>query len=407
MVFVPARAWNARSSLSFSLPAPIDHDSAAQGTFPLACEWGAAPDPRRRTIVLVADAQQFYLRPGGAARIQTQLFGSSVNVLSIVGRSRSDVLQPIIMPAGKTDWNLAYRLLNWTQWARDLALVIDRLSLERTGLGLYGRSGGAHLIHEFLTQRPATRARVFVQAAVNSALDARWGLGADRFWDEFSSKDAVVARALMSWLVQHPERRRDLVLILQRQNFFETLEGLPAARLKAIQAIESGDEATLRDMRARYQVDALEQMKASLEGVGAAVRLYEFAAPRADPRGDPNRLAPDIEASYYYAAPLADPGYRPHAPAADWERLRIQESELLQVAGRYDHTCDYRTQIGLNGLTRNSHLLILDDNHVFQRWEATKREPAFLQAWFAGGWNSADFQREVSLLGELRWRKAT
>ena len=402
----PATGQVPTPPLSFTVDVPVDHDRSAAGTFPLACEWGAAPVTGLRTILLVADGQQFFLRPGGAARLQGQLFGTGFNVLGIVGRSRSDRLARMVTPAGRTDWEAAYRLLNWTQWARDLGLVIDRLRLERSGLGLYGRSGGAHLIHQFLTMRPALHARVFVQAAVNSDLDARWGLGADRFWVEFSTRDADAARSLMGWLTQHPDRRRDLVLILQRQNFFETLDALPAARLKTVRAFMTGDEAAIREMRSRYQIDTLEQMNTTTEGVGSAVRLYEFAAPRSDPRGDLKRLAPDLEAAFYYATPLADPGYRPAVPTTEWERLRNQSAELLQVAGRFDHTCDYRTQIGLSGLTRGSHLLILDDNHVFQRWGAHGRQPAFLQAWFAGGWDAPDFQRELAALGELRWREA-
>jgi hypothetical protein len=300
----------------------------------------------------------------------------------------------------------AYRLLNWTQWARDLGLVIDRLRLERKGVGLYGRSGGAHLINQFLTTRPKLGARVFVQAAVNHELDAYWGLGADRFWEEFSTAEPAAARDLLAWLSRHPERRRDLILMLQRQNFFETLADLPAARLKAVRAFLAGDEASVREMRARYQIDSLEQMRASLEGVGSAVRVYEFAAALNDPRaGGSRKLMPDSEALFHYAAPLADAGYRPPVPRTGWMRLRTQTSEVLQVAGRYDHTCDYRTQIGLNGLTANSRLLILDDNHVFQRWGASGRQPAFLQAWFGGGWDSPAFQREVAALGDLRWRE--
>lgn len=382
---------------------PADHDRPQLGRIKLQCEWGAPPVAGRPTVIAVADAQQYFVRPGGAARLQLELFGSGLNLLAIVGRSRSEELARLVMKPEGTDWAAAYRLLNWKQWARDIALVMRRLKLGEHGLGLYGRSGGAHLIHQYLTLYPETRARVYVQAAVNHELDVRWGLGGDRFWSEFSASDPALARELLFWLEQNTDQRRNLILIFQRQHFFEALEALPVARVSAARAFLKGDRVAIAEMRARYQIDAIEQTRSTLEGVGAAARVYEFAAPRRDPRGAAGPLAPTHEANFYYAFPLAEPSHRPVVPPADWSRLRGQSAELIQVAGRHDHTCDYRTQIGLNGLTRNSNLLILDDDHVFKRWTATKTQPRFLQTYFLHGAASAEFQRELAAIESLRW----
>jgi hypothetical protein len=382
---------------------PIDHERPRLGHFALDCEWGAAPVPGRRTVLAVADGQQYFVRPGGAARLQKDLFGPGLNVLTIVGRSRSNAIERLVMKPDGTDWRTAYRLLNWTQWARDVAMVIDRLGLETKGLGLYGRSGGAHLIHQYLTLRPKTRARVYVQAAVNDDLDAVWGVGGDPFWSEFSSTDSALATRLLDWLRSHPEQRRSLILVLQRQNFFETLEALPAARQAAAKAFIDGDAAAVSEMRSRYQIDALEQMHSTLEGVGSAVRVYEFASPRPDLRNVQGPLRPSDEADFYYAEPLPDSSYRPPVRRTEWSKLREVAGDVLQVAGRYDHTCDYRTQIGLNGLTRNSKLVILDDNHVFKRWTDSGRQPAFVQAFFHEGTSGPGFERELDALGDLRW----
>jgi hypothetical protein len=396
-------AQTASATPKFTVSVSIDHERPHLGRFALGCEWGAAPVPGRRTVLVVADGQQYFVRPGGAARLQRDLFGPGLNVLTIVGRSRSNAIGRLVMNPDGTDWRTAYRLLNWTQWARDIATVIDGLGLERKGLGLYGRSGGAHLIHQYLTLRPKTRARVYVQAAVNDDLDAVWGLGGDPFWSEFSSSDSALATRLLDWLRGHPEQRRNLVLILQRQNFFESQKALPAARRAAAKAFVEGDAAAVSDMKKRYQIDDLEQMRSTLEGVGSAVRVYEFASPRPDLRNVQGPLRPADEADFYYAEPLSDPPYRPPVPRTDWAKLREVGAEVLQVAGRYDHTCDYRTQIGLNGLTRNSKLVILDDNHVFKRWTDSGRQPAFVQAFFHEGSSGAGFVRQLDALGDLRW----
>lgn len=394
------------AALAFDVEVPVDHGRPEAGRFPLRCEWGAPPKPGRPVVLLVADAQQYFVRPGGAARLQRELFGDRLNVLSIVGRSRSPALERLIMPAGEPDWEVAYRLLNWRQWAHDVEAVARHAALESGALCLYGRSGGAHLIHQLLALRPELESRAYVQAAVNHELDVRWGLGADRFWEEFSAAQPRIAQELAMRLDERPARRRDLVLILQRQHFFESLEALPAARLAAVRAFLEEDAGAIRQMRDRYQVDAIEQMSGTLEGVAGMIRIYEFAAPHRDPSEQPVPLRPDVEALFYYAEPLVEPSRRFAVPPSDWTRLRAQASQVLQVAGRHDHTCDYRTQIGLNGLTRHSRLILLDDNHVFRRWASAGTQPALLQAFFSAGADAPEFERASASLDSLLWRDA-
>lgn len=383
---------------------PLDHFQPRLGRFPLRCEWGAPPRRGRPTVVVVADGQQYFVRPGGAARLQRGLFGDRLNVLAIVGRSRAPELERFVLPGTRPDWQAGYRFLNWQQWARDVEAVIRHLGLGPRQLGLYGRSGGAHLIHQLLTLRPDLRGRAYVQAAVNHQLDVAWGLGADHLWEQLSTSDATASRDLAAWLERRPERRRDLVLVLQRQHFFETLEALPVARMAVVRAFLNGDDSAIAEMRERYQINAIEQSRSTLEGIGGGVRVYEFAAPHADPRMRAAPLRPDVEALFHYAHPLAETGYRPAVAATDWSRLRDQGMEILQVAGRHDHTADYRTQIGLAGLTRGSRLLLLDDDHVFKRWTAAGTQPALVQAFFREGMESDAFRSALAAVEALRWR---
>ena len=396
----------AAGTLVLEVPVPLDHSEPRLGRFPLRCEWGAPPQSGRTTVVVVADGQQYFVRPGGAARLERDLFGGGLNVLAIVGRSRAPEVERFVLPGARPDWQAAYRFLNWRQWARDVEAVIRHLGLGSRHLGLYGRSGGAHLIHQILTLRPDLRGRAYVQAAVNHPLDVAWGLGADHLWEQLAASDAAAARNLAAWLERRPERRRDLVLVLQRQHFFETLEALPAARTNAVRAFLSGDEAAIAEMLERYQINAIQQSRSTLEGIGGGVRVYEFAAPHADPRTRAAPLRPDVEALFHYAHPLAEEGYRPAVAATDWSRLRDQGMEVLQVAGRHDHTADYRTQIGLAGLTRGSRLLLLDDDHVFKRWTAAGTQRALLQAFFRDGMESQAFRSALAAVEPLRWREA-
>ena len=266
-------------ALGFAVPVPIDHHRPGDGRIDLPCEWGAPPRADQPTIVVVADAQQYFVRPGGAARLQRELFGPALNVLTIIGRSRSADLARLVMRGDVVDWHAAYRLLNWRQWTRDIEFVIGGLAIKSPRLGLYGRSGGAHLIHQLLTRRPDLGGRAYVQAAINHELDVRWGLGADRSWQQLVDADAALARDLLNWLARNPERRRELILVLQRQHFFEPLEEIEAARRQAVRAFLDGDAAQIGRLRSQYQIDAIEGARGTLEGVGAAVGWIGRACP--------------------------------------------------------------------------------------------------------------------------------
>lgn len=393
--------------IPLSMTAPVDHDMPSAGVFELQCEWGAPPRPDRPTALVVADAQQFYVRPGGAARLQSQTFGPDLNVLTIVGRSRSQAIERLVRANGRLNLPLASRLLNWRQWVGDLATAIVQLGLAPDQVALYGRSGGAHLIHQFLTLHHSLVSRAFVQAAVNSDLDVAWGLSSDTFWSDLNNDSPETAADLLRFVAQNPNRRRDVILVLQRQNFFEPLDALAAARVRAIRAFLANDEGQVADMLERYQVNAITATQNTLEGIGSAKRIAEFARPYSDPRRAIGSLSPSIEALFYFGEPFVSSSSTPTEPIAEYGRLRDQSCEVLQIAGRWDHTADYRTQIGLSGMTRNSKLVILDDNHVFDRWAASGNQPALVQAFMTGGLRSAATQAALQRLSPLVWQENT
>lgn len=373
---------------SFVVRVPVDHDRPAGAALDLPCEWASVPDPRLRTVLLVADAQQFYLRPGGAARIAGSLFGGSVNVLSIVGRSRADALEKIIRPGGSIDWRAAWTCLRARQWLGDIDAVLAHVGRygDPRQLMLYGRSGGAFLIQQALVRRPGIASRIFLQAGVNHELDVRLGHDPDSFWRDLVLADAGLARSFRDFLTSNPEERAPAIALLQRQHFFVEAAALPAARVSAIRAIMARDRAVLAEMRSAYQLDALEAMRETAEGVASTVRLAEFALPHRDPRLREDRITPDIEQLFNSAAPVLPLIDRPARAAAlsDWSRLARYRGQALILAARHDQTCDFRTQQHLARQIRESRLLLVDDNHVFARMGASGLLPPLLLAFAAG-----------------------
>ena len=389
-----------------SISVPLDHENPRSPRIALGYEWGAPHRPDRRTVLLVADAQQFYLRPGAAADLQAKLFGNRLNVLALFGRVNSPELLNYARPRDAIDWSRAARVLNVHQWIADLKAVADALNLSPEKLTLYGRSGGADMVLRFVATHPTRVARAYVQAAVTHDLAARWGVSADHFWEELTAYDQAAAQRLAAFVTTRPDRRREAMLLLQRQNFYEPLDGLQEARVKLIQALLNDDGTRIADYRSRYQLDSLEAMRASGKDL-SPVRIHEFARAYADPRGRGAPLRPDIESIFYYAEPMTRSIYgaavqRPYPPL---DHLRASPTEILIVAGRHDHTSDYRTQIGLAGIAPRSELLLFDDDHVFKRLTESGRHPALLQAFLADGLKARSYEEARDALAPLRWNE--
>lgn len=403
----PTRLGAAQSAESGTISVPLDHERPDAGSFELRYERARASAPGAPTALVVADGQQFYTRPGAAARLQEELFGTGFDVLVPFGRGREPAVKERLTGSGTTDWSLAHQLLKRDQWLADLNWLVRALHLRERPLNLYGRSGGAYLIYEWLVSDPEAADRVYVQAAVNPELDVRWGLGADRTWEELSAGDPALAAALMAGIEGRPERRAAIVRLLQRQNFFVPLEALGSERSALVRAFLAHDERKLAEYRSNYQLDALDALAGTVEGLASAVRLFEFASPRTDPRGHPDRLFPDIELLFDQAGPLialARAG-KIHSPLRDWSTLSRQQAEVLQVAGRHDHTADYRTQIGLEAAVPTGRLLIFRDDHRLTGFSGSGRQPGLIRTFFAEGSASQPFRSEVGALSALLWRE--
>jgi len=75
------------------------------------------------------------------------------------------------------------------------------------------------------------------------------------------------------------------------------------------------------------------------------------------------------------------------------------------IAGRWDHTCDYRSQIALASCYPSSTLVILDDDHTFHRMaQSTRTRDVTIGA--LSPTSSAAYRDAMSILDALRWRDA-
>jgi hypothetical protein len=98
------------------------------------------------------------------------------------------------------------------------------------------------------------------------------------------------------------------------------------------------------------------------------VRLFEFLVPLLNlvevNENSLQRVDPDIDVLRFFASPLLKL-YREKvipAPKMDLSALNTVKASVFLLAGYYDHTADYRSQIALASHFQMHHLLLLKDD---------------------------------------------
>jgi len=368
---------------------------------------GGSINPAFPTIFIIGDGQQFYIRPSEMPRFRT-IFGPDVNIVGIAGRGFEPAIAAKLgSPDGPAaDWELAYRLLNDGQWTADIDTARVRLLGANKKIWIFGVSGGGYLLHAYMSRYGKNVASAYSEVAALPPVEAALRLQHDRFWSELPEEQR---KALWPALVARPDQRTFYAQLLQRQNYFVTLDRLTQARADLIMAIAHDDQAVLTKAAADYQVDGIRQMMHGPSGWAIRVREYEFIAPVLALGSDwkATQFRPDVEVSEDAAQPLLrlQAARRIPAPALDLGRLNDLVAEVLIVCGRYDHISDYREQISIAGHYRNSQLLILDDDHILHNWKAIPgaREQV-LRGWVAG-LQSPAFKSALAKTAPLIWRE--
>ncbi len=398
----PAAAQQARREILV----PLDHAAPESGTIGLQIEIARPFDPAKPTVLIVQDAQQFFLlNEGWVARFEKDTFGEGFNLVGVIGRSFSPgIAAHLRRQDGSVDWVKAFRLLSSRQWIED----IDRVRRDLVGpegrVLLYGVSGGGFLVHEYLAMHGERVTRAVTEAAPVRPIDAWLRLNHDRFWSELQG-DPKRARALSQALAARPDRA-ELIQVLQRQHFFVKTEELAAERRKVIDEIIAGDEKALGRRKEEYQVNAVQQLLAKDVGIGIRVRMYEFCRPvLRHVRLDGEGIFPNLENEAILAGPLLDlqrSGAIPEPPF-DRQALRRVPAEVLLIAGRHDQTADYRAQIALASLYPRGEIFLADDNHVSMRLAESGSRQRLIVTFLRHGLASPEMQALFRELDSFRW----
>lgn len=308
--------------------------------------------------------------------------------------------------SGAVDWHCAYRVFRAEQWIEDIDAVRRELVGESGKVMLFGQSGGAHLVHQYLAVHGQHVARAITPAAVNPFLESDLGINSDHFWDELGA--AGLREPALAAARQFADERPALMAVLQRQNFFHPAGEIRTARRELLEKLARGDRAAFESAKESYEVNAIRELMDSDRGMSIRVRMWEFHAPSPiavilERRG----IYPDHENTRNAALPLIEIGEGGTLARPTWDRqgLRHLDTEILVLAGRFDHTVDYRTSIALAHAYPFGTLLIVRDNHTFDDMKASGLHRNLIRSFLAHGTRSTEYRALGAELAEVTWRE--
>ena len=399
-----------KSPLGFELLVPFDHSSPDLGSGMIYYEFGQPYQKSKPTVIVISDAQQFYIRQGEVAKFQERWFGDAFNVLGIVGRGTSpQFIQVVLNEDESPNWIRAWNIFNYQQWLGDIDAVRKSVLGDDGKVLIYGESGGAMLAHQYLAEYGQHVSRAFTRAVVNPYLVGQLGLNSDRFWKEVEEYDPGLLKDLDIVLERYRSTRSVVVMTLQRQNFFVPPDQIGAARAKLIKALAAGDEDYFAKVRQEYEVDAVQEVMSSSEAIPIRVRLFEFLAPSgALERMGGSELFPDYEVQINISGPLIDLHRAKKISLNDFpfRNLHKLDTEVFLLAGRWDHVVDYRSTISLASRYPNHHLFLADDAHMFKKFEESGLLVPLIKSFFEFGLTDSKFQKAFEKASPRRWQES-
>jgi pimeloyl-ACP methyl ester carboxylesterase len=398
------------TQIGFECEVLLDHKNPDLGTGKIYYEFGRPYQSGKPTVIVISDAQQFYIRQGEVTKFQERWFGDSFNVLGIVGRGTTpDFLQIVLNEDQSTNWIKAWNLFNYQQWLGDIDAVRKSVLGDDGKVLIYGESGGAMLAHQYLAEYGQHVSRAFTRAVVNPFLVGQLGLNSDRFWKEVGEFDPELLKDLDIVLERYSSTRPVVVMTLQRQNFFVPPDQIGAARAKLIKALAAGDDDYFAKVRQEYEVDAVQEVMSSSEAIPIRVRLFEFLAPSGTlERMGGSELYPDYEVQINISGPLIDLHRANKITLNDFpfKNLHKLDTEVFLLAGRWDHVVDYRSTISLASRYPNHHLFLADDDHMFKNFEESGLLVPLLINFFEFGLTDSKFQNALEKASSHRWRES-
>lgn len=391
--------------LDRSLRVPLDYAHPSLGSATLTYELGAPFDRRKPTVFVIADGQQYFVRRGTMTDFQKKLFGPEVNVVGIITRGATPAfISAALRPDGKPDWVRAWTIFNSDQWIGDIETV-RRAVTGNSKIMLYGRSGGAYLVHQYLAEHGDHVSRAFTQSPFNPRIVRNLHISLDNFWSTLGRENPELQPVLLDALKRRPQEHTRILLTLQRQHFYVPDDQLKTQRERLLRAFASGDDKLYAQFRKDYEVDGVIDLLASNNSIPQVVRVLELIGPTGAFDEQDAAVSPLIGPQRDFARELIDlekAGKLAPRPF-DLTALHHVPAEVFILAGRDDEAVDYRTSIALAFSYPHHLLFIANDNHNFAHISTAGADAKLIQAFFVGGIGSKRLNAALSDAEQFRW----
>lgn len=408
LIFImPLLLYGQERELYFTISVPIDYTNPKVGKTTVSYELAAPFSKNKATIFIIADAQQFYVRQGAAKDLQVTLLDTSFNVVAIINRSNNSDLKSLVTDNdGNIDWQKAHHVYSWYQYINDINEVRKKIVGNAGKINLLGQSGGGFLIHQFLSIYGQYVDKAFTASPVNYHLEAALGINHDRFWGETSASIPDFSDKIKQLIAQGTIERENIVMLFQRQHFFVAPDSLPSEREKLLNILINNDTNLIKQYQEKYQIKAIQQFYTSAAGIPIKVRLFEFIFPLLNKMcNKENILMPDIENLYFSSQPLTtlyqEQKIQPRI--MDFKPLHSLKTNVFVLAGKWDHTVDYRTQIALAFCYPNHTLFIADDNHTFTNLKSSGQYQKLILLFFKSDTTQQIQAHIETAFSEYRW----
>jgi pimeloyl-ACP methyl ester carboxylesterase len=378
---------------------PLDHRDPALGTFTLYYELSSNFTFDRPTVFYIVDSQQY---AHGADRTARDYgLSDSLNLVLIEYRGRTH--SPIDMrnPDGSVDWRRAYRLLASHQAVEDIEAVRRDLFSEApdTRIYLYGRSGGAYLIHEYLSKYPTHATRAFTRTAPNPLIMHRQGNPESTYFsNSLDAIDSSLRTKLRAVLDRETVAPRDLLWLLLQLPYNDP--NAPQIQARIINELYQRDTTTYHEYHAEPRYDLAGLLRSPVlerqMGVGMFLRPLECDGPYLlGP--EPEYVDPVYTTFRYVSAPfislIEDEGLPgPEYPAL--ESFRRVEAEVFYLAGRHDHMSPWSIAVALAAWFPHYRYFIAEDTHTMNEHPECYRQ--LRNAFFLHGLGSRELDEAAA-----------
>ncbi len=320
-----------------SFQVPYDHQLTNSRKIEIQVEFLNQFDAGRETVFLLEDAFDELFMPFD----QLVDFSKSSNFVLIKGRKNSEELSRGVMHSGEPDYQLAYRLFNQDQVARDIEVIRKNLLGDKQVI-LLGYSSSAMVLQHYLSLFPD---KVSSMISVNPLVfDIQKNLGFQELSLSFPSFDFSLEQ---------------LFDFSYYSNFDREMPGVKSASFGSL----------IGFLRYSDLFKGFSQASNFENNFPLQVRVFEHSIALSGLQEASKTVKPNLELLKNWSEPIWDKYLETNFPiqGTNYDDLLDFQGKVILIGGAFDQLVYPKSYDILAEFYSNSTLLLLKDGHALQK----------------------------------------